>query len=58
MQRSEFIVVECSTAVNELAVFYDFGENTTCYRLGHMSEWSLALSSKYDRGAGMVSPKR
>jgi len=55
-QRTEFIVAECSAVVNELAVFYDFGENTTCYRLGHISEWSLTLSPKYDRDAGMASP--
>ena len=43
IQRPEFIAAKCSTAVNELAVFYDFGENITCYRLGHISEWLLTL---------------
>ncbi len=58
VQRTELIVAEHSAAVNELAVFYDFCENITCYRLGHISEWSLVLSPKYDRDAGMALPTR
>lgn len=58
VQRTEFIVAERSVAVNELAAFYDFGENITYYRFGHISEWPLALSPKYDRDAGMAPPTR
>jgi hypothetical protein len=38
VQLTEFIVAERSATVNELAVFYDFGENITRYRPGHICE--------------------
>ena len=57
IHRAESIAIKCRAAVYELAVFYDFGGNITCYRLGRIPEWSLALSPKYDSDAGMASPK-
>jgi len=56
-QHSEITAVKipgCDTVVGKLAMFHDYGENTTCCYLAHLPKWSLVLSSKDDRDAGMV----